>query len=252
MNIEITKSIVKDRIISFIWQHVLLIVSLFIMTLGVALCVRSDLGSSVISTIPLVMTLAGADGMAPALTIGQYTYLMNFVLVLMQFLVLRRRFEAVQLFQLVVGFVFGYLLDVNMWLTDGLMVTGLLMQGMIQFVGCSVLALGIALEIRCGSVTMPGEGMPAAISRVSNLQFAKAKIAVDISLVAIASVLMIAFFDSWKWMVVGPGTLFAMIYVGAAVRFMGRYMGWFDRMVCYRPGFRRYIYGLARYVNRGK
>ena len=30
----------KNKVISFLWQHVLLIVSLFIMTLGVAVCVR--------------------------------------------------------------------------------------------------------------------------------------------------------------------------------------------------------------------
>ena len=42
----------KEEIISFAWQHILLLVSLYIMTLGVAACVRSQLGSSVISTIP--------------------------------------------------------------------------------------------------------------------------------------------------------------------------------------------------------
>lgn len=51
----------REKVIMFAWQHVLLLVSLFIMTLGVALCVRSNLGSSVISTIPFVLTLAGAD-----------------------------------------------------------------------------------------------------------------------------------------------------------------------------------------------
>lgn len=49
----------KDSIISFIWQHILLLVSLYVMTLGVAVCVRSQLGSSVISTIPYVMSSAG-------------------------------------------------------------------------------------------------------------------------------------------------------------------------------------------------
>lgn len=38
----------KDKIVSFLWQHCLLLISLFILTLGVALCIRSNLGSSVI------------------------------------------------------------------------------------------------------------------------------------------------------------------------------------------------------------
>ena len=67
----------KEKIISFVWQHFLLIISLFIMTFGVALCVRSALGSSVISTIPFVMSLAGQVDLAPALTIGEYTSLVS-------------------------------------------------------------------------------------------------------------------------------------------------------------------------------
>ena len=108
----------KEKIISFIWQHLLLLVSLFIMTFGVALSVRSNLGSSVISTIPFVMSLAGEAAKAPGLTIGEYTYVMNFLLVGLQILILRRRFHLVQLFQLIIGFVFGFLLDINMWLTS--------------------------------------------------------------------------------------------------------------------------------------
>ena len=110
----------KERIISFVWQHILLLISLFIMTVGVAVCVRSMLGSSVISTLPYVFETAGKQihGI-PRLTIGQYTYIMNAVLVVGQIAVLRRKFEPVQLFQLLVGFVFGSLMDVNMWLKIG-------------------------------------------------------------------------------------------------------------------------------------
>ena len=44
------------------------------MACGVALCVRSNLGSSVIATIPFVMTLAGEAGMAPQFTIGEHPF----------------------------------------------------------------------------------------------------------------------------------------------------------------------------------
>lgn len=71
----------KEKVVSFLWQHLLLIASLFVMTAGVAMCVRSSLGSSVISTIPFVFTLAGDASLVPDLTIGQYTYLMNVLLV---------------------------------------------------------------------------------------------------------------------------------------------------------------------------
>lgn len=57
-----TFSIKRSRLIQFCWQHLWLLISLYIMTLGVALCVRSNLGSSVISSIPMAFALAGEDG----------------------------------------------------------------------------------------------------------------------------------------------------------------------------------------------
>lgn len=103
MNVLVESSSLKDKIISFAWQHLLLVVSLFIMTFGVALCVRSSLGSSVISTIPFVMTLAGGIGEAPGLTIGEYTYLMNFFLVGLQILILRKNSSRCSCFSLPSG-----------------------------------------------------------------------------------------------------------------------------------------------------
>ena len=242
----------KEKIVSFCWQHLLLLLSLFVMTIGVAVCLRSMLGSSVISVLPYVFASAGGHALVPALTIGQYTYIMNFVLVLGQILVLRRRFEWVQLFQLVIGFLFGMLIDVNLRLTSWLRPVGLWQQALAQAVGCTLLGIGIALEVRCGSVTMPGEGFPVAVSRTTGIDFPKVKIAVDILLVGLGIAACYLFFGAWQWHIVGIGTLFAMFYVGIVVRLTGRHLGWFDRLLAYRPGFRRYIYGLARFIYNGK
>lgn len=241
---------IKDKISAFLWQHFLLAISLFIMTLGVALCVRSALGSSVISAIPFVMSIAGENDMAPSLTIGEYTYLMNALFVGLQIILLNRRFKPVQLFQLIIGFLFGYFLDLNMILTSIVDVDNLFVKIVAQLAGCTVLGLGISLEIRCGSVTMPGEGITVAVSQVTGMPFAKAKIIVDTILVVTAVILGYCFFGQWMWNVVGPGTLFAMIYVGALVRWIDPHMEWFSRILSYKPGFRRYIFGLARLIYR--
>ncbi|MDE6340171.1 MAG: hypothetical protein K2K97_10365 [Muribaculaceae bacterium] len=242
----------KEKIVSFVWQHLLLLISLFIMTLGVAVCVRSNFGSSVISSIPFVMALAGESAKAPRFTIGEYTYIMNIVLVFGQFLILRRRFEPIQLLQLIIGFVFGFLLDVNMALTSFLECNTLFAQIGAQVAGCIILGIGIAFEIRCGSITMPGEGFPAAICKYSGMPFPKAKIIVDISLVVIAVVLGFVYFHGWLWNVIGPGTLFAMFFVGVVVKFLHNRLGWFDRLLAYRPGFRRFLFGLARFLKNNR
>ena len=238
----------KQQIISFMWQHLLLLISLFIMTIGVAVCVRSMLGSSVISVLPYVFETAGRQSLVPKLTIGQYTYIMNGILVVGQICVLRRQFEWVQLFQLLVGFVFGSLIDLNMLLTTWLVPISIASKVASQIVGCTILGCGIALEVRCGSVTMPGEGFPVAISRVTGIEFPKVKICVDTMLVVLGIMACYAFFGAWQWYIVGVGTLFAMFYVGYVVRVAGKHLGWFERLLAYQPGFRRYIYGLARYI----
>lgn len=218
------------------------------MTFGVALCVRSMLGSSVISVLPYVFESAGKEMMVPALTIGQYTYIMNAFLVGGQICVLRRQFEAVQLFQLLVGFVFGSLIDFNMLLTTWLVPVALWQKIAVQVLGCTVLGIGIAFEVRCGSVTMPGEGFPVAISRVSGIEFPKVKICVDVSLVLLGLIACFGFFGQWQWHIVGLGTLFAMFYVGMVVKAANKHLEWFEHVLAYKPGFRRYIYGLARFI----
>lgn len=241
----------KNRIISFLWQHLLLLFSLYLMTLGVALCIRSQLGSSVISSLPLSFSLDGAaGGMMPDMTVGDYTVVMNFVFVIMQILILRRRFEAVQLFQLIIGWVFGWLINANMWVTSFIDCSTLTMQILAQLAGCTVMGIGIAFEVRCGSVTMPGEGITVALSTVTHIPFPKMKIIVDTSLVLLAIASCYLFFGAWRMDIVGPGTLFAMVYVGLVVKFINRRICWFDRLLRYRPGLRRYIYGLARYIYR--
>ena len=98
----------KKRIISFSWQHLLLIVSLSIMTCGVALCIRPNFGSSVI------VALAEEASIVSLFTIVEYTHIMNFLFIGLQILILHQRFPRIQLFQFIIGFVFGFLLDVNM------------------------------------------------------------------------------------------------------------------------------------------
>jgi uncharacterized membrane protein YczE len=240
--------VMKDKIVSFCWQHFLLVISLLIMTLGVACCVRSALGSSVISVIPYVFQNAGTQGLAPALTIGQYTYLMNALFVVLQIAILRKQFELVQLFQLIIGFIFGMMLDFWMMLTTWLEPSCLWQQVIVQLLGCIFLGSGIAFEVRCGSVTMPGEGISVAVSQVSHIEFPKVKISIDVALVCIGVIFSFIFFGAWQWHIIGIGTLIAMFFVGIIVKWVTKYTPWFDRILAYRPGFRRYIYGLARFL----
>ena len=134
---------------------------------------------------------------------------MNALLVVGQVGVLRRQFAPVQLFQLLVGFVFGMLIDLNRYLLSWLQPEAIWEKALAQLAGCTILAAGIALEVRSGSVTMPGEGFPVAISKVTGIEFPKVKIVVDVSLVLLGNDLCYIYFGKWQWNINGVGTLFA-------------------------------------------
>lgn len=225
-------SITKNRAFSLAKRQLLLLISLFFLALGVALCVRSDLGSSVISSAPYAFFLAGKQGLVPGLTLGMYTNLLNVLLVAGQIVVLRHRYRPWQLLQLFIGVVFGLLIDASMAISVFLETfDGLGMRLLIMLAGSTLMALGVSMEMRCASITMPGEGLPAALSKITGKPFADMKILTDIFLVSIAVVSCFLFFGEWKWNVVGVGTLFAMLYIGMAVKVISRHLGWFDRLL---------------------
>lgn len=77
-------------------------IGLFIMTIGIALSVKSNLGVSPVSSIPYTITCVWGIEM------GKATILFHIVLVILQILLLRKNFKPVQLLQVPVGVVFGY------------------------------------------------------------------------------------------------------------------------------------------------
>lgn len=221
----------RSIIRAFLRQNFFLLISLFFLAFGVAMCVRSDLGSSVISSAPYAFYLAGEKGMAQEWSLGMYTNLLNIMLVASQIVVLRKRYRPFQLLQLLIGVVFGVLIDISMIITEVFISSELYVRLPVMLIGATLMAIGVAMEIRCASITMPGEGLPAALSKVTGRSFANMKILTDISLVALAVISSLWFFGSWQWNIVGFGTLFAMIYIGLAVKIVSRHLSWFDRLV---------------------
>lgn len=216
------------------------IVSLFIISIGVSLTLRSDLGSSPISLIPYVWSLAkethidilGMTFIVPSWTIGQYTICLNTILILLQIVLLRGEFKKVQLLQMVTGFLFGMFIDLAMLLTSWCIwdssVLGYIFRIFQLFAACAILGFGIACEVRCNALLLPGEGFCVALSKVTGFDFGKAKIYNDITLVIIGTAFSFLFFHTWKWNIVGVATLVSMVFVGIMVRYFSFRLEWLD------------------------
>ena len=129
-------------------RYVFLCAGLAVMAFGVAFSIRADLGTSPISSVP-----SAVSEFTP-LTVGTATIIMHCVFIVLQILILRRRYRIVQLMQLPVAVVFGYFTDFCVWALEGVSFFVKFRQGGVQLV-----ELGVALLLPGGNLFQEGEGV---------------------------------------------------------------------------------------------
>lgn len=209
------------RSISFVF-------SLFVLGIGVALAIRANLGSSPITCPPYVLSMIPSS----PFTVGGWIFCMQFFFVLLQWLLLRKDFQKIQILQLGICLLFGFFSDLGMWLTEPLQWSDTLLGYTARWIQLAVagaiLGIGVIWEVRSDILLIPGEGLPITISRVFHIDFGKVKIAFDVFLVVVAVICCYIFFGCWQWNLVGAGTLFSMFYVGMVVRVVSPHMKWLD------------------------
>lgn len=205
------------------------ILSLFVLGIGVALTIRANLGSSPITCPPYVLSMIPSS----PLSVGGWIFCMQFFFVLLQWLLLRKDFQKIQILQLGICLLFGLFSDFGMWLTEPLQWGNTLLGYTARWVQLAVagaiLGIGVIWEVKSDILLIPGEGLPITISKVFHIDFGKVKIVFDVSLVAIAVICCYMAFGHWRWDLVGAGTLFSMFYVGMVVRAVSPHMNWLDR-----------------------
>lgn len=210
-------------------RSVSFILSLFVLGIGVALTIRANLGSSPITCPPYVLSMIPSS----PLTVGGWIFCMQFFFVLLQWVLLRKDFQKIQILQLGICLLFGFFSDLGMWLTEPLQwgdsVTGYILRWVQLAIAGAILGIGVIWEVKSDILLIPGEGLPITISRVFRIDFGKVKIAFDVFLVAIAVICCYLAFGRWRWDLVGAGTLFSMFYVGMVVRAVSPHMNWLDR-----------------------
>ncbi len=182
-------------------------VGLFIMTIGIALSVKSNLGVSPVSSIPYTMTCVWGIEM------GKATIIFHAALVLIQILILRKRFKPINLLQIVVGIVFGYFTTFCNYLATYLPSTdNMVMRIVLMLVSTVFIAVGIFFYLPADLIPLAGEGVMQAVSDVTKIEFSKVKIGFDCSMVVISVITCLICIHSLGS--VGVGTVIAAFLVG--------------------------------------
>lgn len=188
-------------------RYLIFLVGLFINSLGVAFITKADLGTSPISSIPYVLSLGFP------LTIGQFTIGFSILLILLQIILLRKKFEPVQLLQIPVSVLFGYFIDFSMdvllyWLAPERYTEKIVFL----LIGCLILGFGVFLEVTANVVMLPGEGVVRTINEIIRKEFGVVKICVDMSMCILAVIISLCMFHGVSG--VREGTVISALLVG--------------------------------------
>lgn len=188
---------------------------------GVAFSTYPDLGTSPISGLPYVMTFIYP------LSFGTWTVLVNCLFIVIQAALLGKKFGWAQLLQIPAVTVFGFFIDLGMWLAGCVPLESYAARAAEQVAGCAILAAGISFALIADVTYMPGEGLINVIAKRWRLDFGKTKIAFDASLVVLSFATSLIFCGE----IIGirEGTLIAVLMVGSCIRQFRRPFRFFKR-----------------------
>lgn len=194
-------------------RYILFIISLFVVALGVAVTKKAELGVPPTSSVSNVLSLKFTS-----LSLGNWLFIWNLILIAGQILILRKNFQLIQLLQIPLSFLFGYFTDFGMWLVSFIKVDTYILRILLVVLGTVILAWGIALAVMANVVMNSAEAFIKAISDTTEKQFGNLKIAFDCTCVVLTILLSLIFFD---FTVKGTreGTIFAAIFTGVIVKF---------------------------------
>lgn len=183
---------------------------LFIVTIGIAISVQSDLGVSPLSAIPYTLTCCWGMEM------GKATILFHCVLVLLQILILRKNFKLKLLLQVPVGIVFGYFTTFCNYLVTFLPTTeNMVIRICLALISTVLVAVGIFFYLPADIMPLAGEGIMQAVADTAKIDFSKVKVASDIIMVLISLVTCLIVIHSIGS--VGIGTIIAAVLTGVVL-----------------------------------
>ncbi|HVP96475.1 YczE/YyaS/YitT family protein [Methanoregula sp.] len=186
-----------------------LLCGLFLMGLGISLVTRSTLGTSPISSVPYVLSLAFP------VTFGEFTFAITLLFFIAEVAIIGKTFPRLQYFQIIVALCLGTFVDLGMFLSAGVHPGVYPEQIAVVLLGSAVLALGIFLQISANVILNPGEGLVRAIAEKTHRRFGIVKVMFDTTLVTSAALISFAAFGTVEGL--REGTIISAILVGYTI-----------------------------------
>lgn len=207
----------KRSIRENIFRYTVLVAGLVVMAFGVSFSIRADYGTSPISSLPYVLSLCMSQ-----FTVGQLTIMMHIVMIALQIILLGRKYSCIQLMQLPVGIVFGYIIDISMFITQNMETDSPMPRIFMCAAGIVLVGAGVSMEVSAKAVPLAGEGLILAICQRWPVRFGRTKVFFDVTLVVLAVLIGLSVLGRPEG--VGAGTVAAALLVGYVAKKCNRYI----------------------------
>ena len=190
---------------------------LVLVAFGVALSLKSNLGTAPVSCPPAVLNLQWG-----AISFGTFTWMMHLLFIAAQMVMKRKLWDIHYLLQLAAAFVFGYLCDACIWLLKDVEITSYAMKMVFCLLTVLFTAVGIRMEVIGNAWMLAGEKVVVTFSEVTGIKFSNAKIGEDVLLVLVSAIFAwVCFGSPWgngEHIVIREGTLILAVFTGLCMK----------------------------------
>lgn len=204
-------------------RYIVFVFGLFISSLGVAFVTKASLGTSPISSIPYVLSLK----FSPSL--GVFTIYFSLFLILLQIIILGKKFKKIDLLQIPVSVLFGYFIDISMFLLTWVDSDIYVVKVIYLLIGCVILGFGVYLEVIADVLMLPGESFVRSLTIRFGVDFGITKVCFDASMTVTAGVISYVLFSTING--VREGTIVAALIVGLIAKFFGKHLNFLTKLL---------------------
>ena len=215
----------KSTPAQFVIRVLIYCLGLLSLAFGVAFSVNSNLGVSPVNSLPYVISRILNVQMGTCVTAVFCFY------ILLQILILRRKFNPVNLLQIVFSTIFGYFVDFAKMVLGDFAIPTYFGQLTMLAISIPLIALGIVLYMDAQLVPMPMEGLSSCLAEKFGVSFPNMKTIIDCLVVGIGLVLCFVFLGGLDGL--REGTIITAVVTGKVIAIFKKPLSPILKKICF-------------------
>ena len=215
----------KSTPVQFVIRVLIYCLGLLSLAFGVAFSVNSNLGVSPVNSLPYVISRILKMQMGTCVTAVFCFY------ILLQILILGRKFNPVNLLQILFSTIFGYFVDFAKMVLGDFAIPTYFGQLTMLAVSIPLIALGIVLYMDAQLVPMPMEGLSSCLAEKFGVSFPNMKTIIDCLVVGIGLVLCFVFLGGLDGL--REGTIITAVVTGKVIALIKKPLSPILKKICF-------------------